>query len=42
MLSGLFSNTPYPVLMDMPVVEYYFYENLLIEEANRRSEEARR
>lgn len=42
MLSGLFSNTPYAVLMDMPVSEYYFYEKLLIEEANRRSEEARR
>ena len=42
MLSGLFSNTPYPVLMDMPVVEYYFYETLLTEEANRRAEEAGR
>ena len=42
MLSGLFSNTPYSVLMDMPVVEYYFYEDLLIQEANRRAEEARR
>lgn len=36
---GLFSNTPYTVLMDMPIVEFLEYEMLILEEANRRMEE---
>jgi hypothetical protein len=37
---GLFSNTPYTVLMDMPVHEYLEYELLILEEAERRKEES--
>jgi hypothetical protein len=35
---GLFSNTPYTVLMDMPVGEYLEYEMLILEEVERRME----